>query len=154
VAESLLDALLEQFFGEGGAGECGGMGVRVLLPVAAGARPVIDRGLRERGVVVDRVEAYRTVGDESGLEVLLPCLRSGEIDVLTFTSPSAVDYFVAGARDRAVGESLEDVVGGAVIASIGPVTSSAVRGYGLDVRVEAQEYTVRGLLEALAEYYR
>lgn len=161
VAESLLAALLrelgcsgaERAGGGGGAAEgaaesrcSGGAGVRVLLPVAAGARSIIERGLAECGVVVDRVEAYRTVGDPTGLELLLRRLHAGLVDVLTFASPSAVNCFAdAGAGG---------LVRGVVVAVIGPVTAAAARRRGLEVGVEAAEHTMAGLLRSLVEYYR
>ena len=43
---------------------------------------------------------------------------------------------------------------GVVIASIGPVTSATLRENGLSVDVEAEEYTIDGLLEALAAYFK
>jgi uroporphyrinogen-III synthase len=35
------------------------------------------------------------------------------------------------------------------IACIGPITSQAAHEFGLDVHIEAQEYTIAGLIEAI-----
>jgi uroporphyrinogen III methyltransferase/synthase len=40
---------------------------------------------------------------------------------------------------------------GISLASIGPVTSATLRELGLAVDVEAQEYTIPGLVKALAQ---
>lgn len=146
VAESLLAALLES----GSGSECGvGVaGKRYLLPVAAGARRVIEEGLAASGGVVDRVEAYRTVADEEGVAGLVGALRAGSIDVVTFTSPSTVEFFAEGAGGEAT-ELLE----GVVVAVIGPVTAAAAGRLGIGVDIEAQEYTASGLLSALTGHY-
>jgi uroporphyrinogen-III synthase len=148
VAESLLDALLREL-GGGVAGE-----VRVLLPVAAGARTVIERGLAVAGIEVERVEAYRTECDPAAVQSLLFQLRAGVIDVLTFASPSAVDCLAdaveggsAPSEQGAAGHESEPgpgagwniVLGGARVAVIGPVTAAAARRRGLEVRIEAAE---------------
>lgn len=146
VAESLLEGLVRELVARRGVGEGGGE--RVLLPVAEGARTVLERGLGELGVVVDRVTAYRTVRDGEGVAVLLGALEAGELDVVTFASPSAVEQLAVGA-----GVELPVLLDGVVVAAIGPITSAAVRQRGLEVQVEAAEHTAGGMLRALVEYY-
>jgi len=141
VAESLLEGILREV-------GVGGDGARVLLPVAEGARDVLERGLREAGVEVDRVTAYRTVPDESGVAILLAALRDRRLDWVTFASPSAVE----GVARSAEGE-LAALAAGVKIAAIGPITAAAARRYGLAVEVEATEHTTGGLLRALVDYY-
>ena len=139
-AEGLLDS-----FDELGVGA----GARVLLPRALEAREVLPDTLRLRGAVVDVVPVYRTVLGEPEPRVI-ERLRSGSVDAVTFTSPSTFRNFrtlVDGA-----GLDADDVLRGLVIASIGPVTSDAVREAGHEVVVEPAEYTVDGLVEALAKH--
>jgi uroporphyrinogen III methyltransferase/synthase len=132
VAESLVRAL-ERF---------DLAGRRVLLPRAAVARDLVPVALSNRGARVDVVEAYRTVMPEDVQE------RAREIfsgkhrpDWITFTSSSTVKNFVAVAGDR----SLE----GVRVASIGPVTSATARALGLTVDVEANPFTMEGLVSAI-----
>lgn len=147
VAESLLEGVVRELLAlRGMRGEGGGE--RVLLPVAEGARGVLEGGLRGVGVVVDRVTAYRTVSDSAGLESLLGELRSGRVDLVTFASPSAVEQLVVGA-----GSELPELLEGVVVAVIGPITAGAARRCGLEVQIEAAEHTVGGLLRAIEEYY-
>jgi len=47
------------------------------------------------GAEVDVVETYRTVKPKGGGKKLRALLRDGKIDVITFTSSSTVDHFVA-----------------------------------------------------------
>ena len=117
-------------------------GKRILIPTAAGARPVLRDGLRERGAEVDDVTAYRTAFvDEVGPGVMEQVGKG--VDLVTFTSPSTV-------------RSFHRLVGGEVIASaavIGPVTADAARELGYRVAVEADPYTVPGLVEAILRHF-
>jgi uroporphyrinogen III methyltransferase/synthase len=141
VAESLLEALLRELRrGDGGGG------VRVLLPVAAGARTVLEGGLAEAGIAVDRVEAYRTECDPGTARSLVERLAAGGIDLLTLASPSAVDCLADAAETMGV------CIGrgcGTVVAVNGPITAAAARRRGFEVGIEAQEYTAAGLLRAI-----
>jgi len=40
-----------------------------------------------------------------------------------------------------------------LLASIGPVTSSTLRGFGLQVDIEARKYTIPGLIEAIVAHH-
>jgi uroporphyrinogen III methyltransferase/synthase len=119
-------------------------GTRVLLPRAQEARDVLPDALRRRGAAVEVLPVYRTVPDEQGLSLLRTALGDDGVDVVTFTSSSAV-------------RSLVDAVGteplsNCAIASIGPITSATAREHGLRVDIEAEEHTLRGLLSALENY--
>lgn len=132
-AEALADAILEAV---GSAG-----GIRVLLPRAADARPVLRERLREAGAEVDEVAAYRSV-PAVGEGSLSARVRSGEVDWLTFTASSTVAAFV-----DAVGPDVRP----ARVAVIGPVTAGTAHALDLPVDAVADEYTIDGLLEALVE---
>jgi uroporphyrinogen III methyltransferase/synthase len=68
-------------------------------------------------------------------------LAARSADAIAFTSSSTVERTV-------------DLLGHAgipaVVASIGPITSDAVRSAGLEVTVEAVEHTLDGLVAAMA----
>ncbi|CAN5151284.1 uroporphyrinogen-III C-methyltransferase [soil metagenome] len=119
-------------------------GKRVLLPRAAAARDVLPRGLRELGATVDEVAAYRTIPDGSGGGGLEAELAADRIDVITFTASSTVQNWV-----KLVGTAL----GIAEVATIGPITSGTARDLGLPVHLEAEEYTIPGLVAALCARY-
>ena len=109
----------------------------VLVPRAASARDVLPDGLRDRGWVVDVVEAYRTEPVRPPADVMATVAGA---DAIAFTSASAVSSFVA-----AVGA--EDVP--PVVACIGPVTADAARCHGLTVTATASTATLDGLVDAL-----
>ncbi len=131
VAESLVKAL---------AGE-NLKGKRVLLPRAAVARDLVPDTLRERGAVVDVVEAYRTVIPADAVARAKEALAH-KPDWITFTSSSTVKNFLAVAGREALA--------GIKVASIGPVTSATARAAGLVVDVEAEPHTIEGLVHALS----
>jgi uroporphyrinogen-III synthase len=136
-------------------------GKRVLLVRAKVARDVIPRELRKAGAHVDVVEAYETVVPQFSRTRLRSALRAvwRRPHVVTFTSSSTVRNFVAllGSRDAAIraiksrgrvarGHTSFD---GIQFASIGPVTSSTLGEFGLPVDVQAKEFTIPGLTQAI-----
>ncbi len=117
-------------------------GKRILLPRAAVARDVIPVELRNAGAHVDVVEAYRNViPDHAETRAKRIFGSAHKPDWITFTSSSTVKNFVAVAG--------AEVLVGVGIASIGPVTSSTLRQYGLTVDREARVFTMEGLLETV-----
>jgi uroporphyrinogen-III synthase len=120
-------------------------GKRVLLVRAKVARDVIPRELRRAGAQVHVVEAYETVVPQSSRRRLRIALANPRRrpHVITFTSSSTVRNFVALLGSRRVN------VEGIGLASIGPVTSSTLRELGLGVDIEAKEFTIPGLVEAI-----
>jgi uroporphyrinogen III methyltransferase/synthase len=122
-------------------------GCRILLPRAETARDVIPEGLAGLGAAVDVVTVYRTVASDRKQEDLAPLLAAGEVDVITFTSPSTVTHFMQiMGRDFAPPPQVR-------IACIGPVTAAAVKKAGLPVHIMREEFTVPGLVAAMIEYY-
>lgn len=137
VAESVVAALREQVKGKS-----------VLLVRAKVARDVIPRELRDAGAEVDVAEAYETVLPPNSHKRLAEHMVEGHLqaEIITFTSSSTARNFAALLEQ---GTSPKTVLQGVAIASIGPVTTAALAEVGLDVDVEASEYTVSGLVAAL-----
>lgn len=137
-AEGLVDAFRAQ-----GAGP----GWRVLAVRALEGREVLERELRELGVRVDAAVAYRTVPAEPDPAVV-ERLREG-VDAVTFTSPSTVTYFLAFLA--AAGIDPDAFMRGTLAASIGPVTTDALRARGYEAGAEARPSTAHALAAAIAE---
>ena len=132
VAEGLLEILRER---EDISGK------RVLYVTAEGARDVLPQGLREIGAQLDVIEASRSIPDGEGAERLARTIESGKLDLATFTSGSAVRGYV-----DAIGEDLARHV---PAVSMGPQTSEALREAGIEVKAEARESTLDGLVSAV-----
>lgn len=143
VAESVADALLT-------AGVTRGTGV--LIPRASVARSVLPDALSAAGADVHVLPVYDTVCPKNPrlVEDLLGQLRAGDVDAVTFTSPSTVRNFWSLLTSRASEAEVRGLMSGVTCASIGPVTSEALRQLGLPVSVEASQYTIAGLADALA----
>jgi uroporphyrinogen-III synthase len=144
VAESVVKSLRDQVAGK-----------RVLLARAKVARDVIPRELRKLGAKVYVVEAYETVIPQASRARLRKMLQDPKRrpDVITFTSSSTVRNFVTllgknvwrGRPRPRKASPLE----GIRLASIGPITSSTLRQLGLQVDIEAHDYTIPGLIRAI-----
>jgi uroporphyrinogen III methyltransferase/synthase len=114
-----------------------GVGASVLFPRAETVRGALAAGLEGKGWTVDEVVAYRTVAGDPDPESIA---AARDADAVAFTSSSTVERTVA-----LLG------VGGVppVVVSIGPVTSSTARAEGLEVRAEAVEPSIDGLVAAV-----
>ena len=121
-------------------------GSHILFPTSDIARPTLAAGLRARGAVVEQVVVYQTrpAAPPPDLQA-----RLAGVDVLTFTSSSTVENFIAMLR-AGQGAKLPESV---VIACIGPKTARTARHLGLRVDITAPEHTVPGLVAALENYY-
>jgi len=124
-------------------------GKRVLIPRAAKARDILPETLREWGATADVVEAYRTVAPAFDATAIRRRLQEGSIDMITFTSSSTVSNFV----QLCGGDTLSALVGGAAIASIGPITAKTVEELGGRVAIMAREFTIDGLIVAMIDFF-
>jgi uroporphyrinogen-III synthase len=147
VAESVVASLRQKVKGK-----------RVLLARAKVARDVIPREMSKLGAHVDVVEAYQTVVPEASRKRLLAALVSTKYrpGLITFTSSSTVRNFVEllGKSRGRVREPYPKQLDAILLASIGPVTSSTLRGFGLRVDIEASKYTIPGLIEAIVAHHK
>lgn len=141
-AEGLLAALPPQDWA----------GVRVLLPRAAAARDLLPQGLERLGARVDVVEAYRTVLPPADVDGLRRAVDRGEVQAITFTSSSTVRHFAELLGGPGAATSML-AAAGVQVACIGPITADTARALGFDVRVEAAEFTMEGLVGALARHF-
>jgi uroporphyrinogen III methyltransferase/synthase len=132
VAESLLKKLSER---------ADISGASILYVTAEGAREILPDGLEELGAQLSVVPAYRSINDGTGSTRLARALERGTVDLATFTSASAVRGYV-----DAVGEELARR---APAASIGRVTSEAIMAAGIELKCEAKESTIEGLIDAI-----
>lgn len=124
-------------------------GCRVLLPRSDRASSRLPRELAAAGADPVHVVAYRTVPTHTTDAVTLRTLERGEVDVVSFASPSA---FLA-LRERLGAETMQRLAASASLAAIGPTTAAAIRGAGFDVSIEAEVSTAAGLAAAIATHF-
>jgi uroporphyrinogen III methyltransferase/synthase len=118
--------------------------LKFLLARAQGAREVLPKRLSELGAIVDEAIAYQTVPETNEISGSLERFRAEGADLVTFTSSSTVENFLA--LKLPWPENLKT-------ASIGPITSETMRKRGLRVDVEAERFDMEGLVEAILQLY-
>jgi uroporphyrinogen III methyltransferase/synthase len=128
-------------------------GLRVLLPRADIGRELIAEELRRMGADVTEVVAYRTISadpERDGEPDVYRMLLERRIDVVTFTSPSAVRTLakVLGAEPAA------DLLRTTVVAAIGPLTAEAATQCRIQTTIVPAHHTVPGLVDAIVEYFQ
>lgn len=104
--------------------------------------------LRQAGAEIDSVPLYTIVTGKNDCTWLTGKMSKGEIDWLTFTSPSCVRAFFEQIRPDLVKS------GSVKVASIGPVTSAQLERLGVRIDTRAAEHTIDGLLDAIEECER
>ena len=115
---------------------------RVLIPHSDIAEPTLVAGLAERGLEVEYVAAYRTVGVTVADSVATD-VASGRIGALLVTSGSVA---------RQVAAQLAPLPESTVVACIGPRTAFDARDAGLAVHIIAEQRSAAALVDALVEY--
>lgn len=125
-----------------------------LGPRVAGRRVLLVRADRGRTVLqdelgriahVEQVAAYRNVDAGSIPAEVLARIEAGSVDWITLTSSA-----IAERLHGLLSESARGRVGPEIrLASLSPVTSSAVARLGWPVAVEAEEFTWDGLVGAI-----
>jgi uroporphyrinogen III methyltransferase/synthase len=127
-------------------------GQKILLPHADIARELLADELRRLGADVTEVVAYRTTVADAECEDepdVYRMLLERRIDVVTFTSASAVRNFV-----RIVGaEPAADLLASTAVAVIGPVTAEAAAQYNIATTIVPQSYTIPALVDAIVRHF-
>jgi uroporphyrinogen-III synthase len=118
----------------------------ILLPRAEIARKALPEAIFQADGIPHEISVYKTLPvqpDPDGLAAL----QAG-VDVITLTSPSTVQNFVAIVRQS--GLDPLHLPNNPVFACIGPITEQAAREEGLVNLVMANKYTTEGLTAAIS----
>ena len=118
--------------------------LKILLVRAEKTRDVLPKELSALGAIVDEAFAYRTVAETRDTSGARGQLAKDGADLITFTSSSTVENFLA------LGLAWPK---GMQVASIGPITSQTARDSGLKVDVEAKRHDIDGLVEAIRMFF-
>jgi len=113
-------------------------GNRFLLPRAEGGRDVLAEFINNYGGTCEVIPIYKTTLPKKGTAL------SEQPDVITFTSSSTVDHFIAIYGNKILKKT--------VVASIGPITSETLRRHNIPIHIEAAQYDIPGLIEAMESY--
>jgi uroporphyrinogen-III synthase len=137
VAESLAEALLPH-----------AKGASMLLVRAAVARDILPKTLTAAGATVTIAEAYRTIIPQDSIEQLRTLFSTQPPDAITFTSASTAQNLAALLEAASI-----EMPDGIVLASIGPITSQAMRELSFEPALESSEPSIAALSSALADHF-
>ncbi|WP_213806709.1 uroporphyrinogen-III synthase [Granulicella sp. dw_53] len=144
VAESLAEALLPQ------TGLSPDAPANMLLVRAEQARDTLPEALTAAGAHLTIADAYRNQVPPDAVPALQHLFASPQNypDAITFTSASTATNLFAllEAADLTLPPSV-------ALASIGPITSSALRDLGYSPHLEATEATIPALVQALQTHF-
>ena len=119
-------------------------GARVFFPASAIARDVVPKGLQGLGAQVHQVTAYRMVMLPLDADGCGAAVDRGEVQVVTFASPSAMEGLKAGLGQELFLRLAEDTPA----AAMGTTTAGALKEAGWQRIQVATEATLEGLAEA------
>ena len=141
VAEALADELEA-------AGEV--RGKRYIMFRADIARPLlVDRLTAAGAAQVQDIAVYRTAIASSLPVELTDALDAGEVTWISFTSSSTAKNLV-----ELLGSDRRPKLDGIRLASIGPITSATMRSLGLNPTVEASQFDVNHVVEAIRAWHQ
>jgi uroporphyrinogen III methyltransferase / synthase len=137
--EFVAESVVREFQKQGGVEN-----LRILLARAEKARDVLPKQLSDLGAIVDQGIAYRTVPETRDTTGARRRLLEEGADLITFTSSSTVENFLALGLPWPKGMQ---------VASIGPITSKTARDHGLKIDIEARRHDIGGLVEAIRKFF-
>jgi uroporphyrinogen III methyltransferase / synthase len=127
-------------------------GKRILFPrVESGGRDVLMKEFAAKGAEVVEVAAYESRCPQEISAHALEAIQKQSVDLITFASAKTVKYFCQ-LVEQAIGADWQTDLAGVYTASIGPQTSKACQTLLGHVDVEAQEYTLEGLAQAIVQW--
>ncbi|WP_448563694.1 uroporphyrinogen-III C-methyltransferase [Trichothermofontia sp.] len=131
------------------------VGQQMLFPrVESGGRDVLVKELTQAGAIVTEVAAYESGCPDQVDPAILAALNRGEIDVITFASSKTVKHFaqLVGLAATAPAAITPAWLAKVAIAAIGPQTSQTCKHLLGRVDIEAREYTLEGLVQAILRW--
>ncbi len=136
--EFVAEAVVKEFQKQGSIENLG-----ILLVGAEKTRDVLPKELSALGAIVDEAFAYRTVPETRDTTGARRQLAKEGADLITFTSSSTVENFLALGLPWPTGMQ---------VASIGPITSKTARDHGLKIDVEAHPHDIDGLVQVIRDF--
>jgi uroporphyrinogen III methyltransferase / synthase len=128
-------------------------GSKILFPrVESGGREVLVKEFTAKGAQVVEVSAYQSRCPDTIAPEALEALKNHRVNVITFASSKTVQNFcqlVSAIRPSELSHNWLDEI---CIASIGPETTKTCKIQLGRCDLEAQEYTIDGLIDAIVQW--
>ena len=139
--EFVTEGLIQAFKEEGALDN-----QKVLIVRAEKTRDLLAGALTKQGAIVDEGVGYRTVAETAASDRTgtIERFRKEGADMVTFASSSAVEYFCA--LKLPLPPEMK-------MASMGPVTSRALRQHGFSVDVESAKASLESFADAIVRFY-
>jgi len=128
-------------------------GKRVAVQEYGARNEELLTGLRQRGARVTAVPVYGWAlpEDMRPLSAAIDRLAAGEVEVALFTSAHQVDNLFRVAAEMGRADALRDALRGrTVVGSIGPITTEALQGHGIQPDLHPEHPKMGHLLIAVA----
>ncbi|MFS8117226.1 MAG: uroporphyrinogen-III C-methyltransferase [Microcoleus sp.] len=126
---------------------------KILFPrVESGGREVLVKEFTAKGAQVIEAPAYQSCCPETIDPIALAALENQAVNIITFASSKTVQNFCQLIAQSPELSRSQDWLQNVCIASIGPETSKSCYDLLGKVDVEAQEYTLDGLTEAIVKW--
>ena len=123
---------------------------RILFPGAEYGREQLINGLVNVGASVISVPVYRTIpNDDVNSEKLISLFVDGDIQIVTFFSPSTFKVFLNNLPQEIIEKTINKLV---AVAVVGSTTSKYVNGLGFKAEIVPEEHTSFGLIEAMKSW--
>ena len=144
VADSLVETFPETLSGK-----------KILFPrVETGGREILVKELTAKGANLVEVAAYQSRCPDKIDSNIWQKLQQKQIDIITFASSKTVSNFVKLIEQELTPDrNIQDILTGVAIASIGPQTTKTCYELLKRVDIEAREYTLEGLTDAIIQYF-
>lgn len=127
-------------------------GLRLLFPrVESGGRAVLVKAMTAAGAKVTEVPAYESGCPGAPDPGAIAALQARTVEVITFASSKTVRH-CCQLLSLGLGADWAMALDNVAIASIGPKTSETCHELLGRVDIEAQEYTLEGLIQAIAQW--
>ena len=140
--KAVAEELIAEFDRKGD--EFGGVAnVTMLWIHSEKGRDIIYKELMKRQAIVDECIAYNTVPETADPTGAAARLKGEGADIITFTSSSTVQNFMA---------LNIPIPQGCRVASIGPVTSATLREFGIEPDIESEKHNIDDLVAHIQRY--
>lgn len=122
---------------------------KVLIAKGSLARSVICDEINRFGADCHEIIVYETVFPKTSESLLAELLRTGKMDIVTFTSSSTVKHFMKAVKKHGLLKEARETI----IACIGPIAKKTAEKHGLIVHVcPDAEYTSEAMIDSLIQY--
>ena len=132
-------------------------GKTVLVQLYGQDNPELSTALQKKGATVIGVSVYNyaEASDPAVVEALVKRILERSIDAIAFTSATQVPFFFESAARVADSTAFRDCFkSDVVVASVGEVTSRALREVGVDPHVVPEESKMGPMVKALADFFQ